>query len=141
MKEVDYFSLTPKSQEESILTVTEEKASIELKGSVLEKQLLLSNGWHLVLTTENSPYDEALYVTLLDQKFKVMDQAELSDDLTPGMLADVQSEDEYCLKFFFNKKTPYTLHVDTKGFTLSRLGDKGKRPIGSIFKKKYLHIN
>ncbi len=141
MKEVDLFTLITKNQEESVLAAVDGEASVNLKGSVLEKQLSLSNGWYLVLTTANSPYDEVLYATLLHQKLKLLDQVELSDDLTPGVLEDVQSSDENCLRFSFNRETPYTLNVDTNGFTARRPGGKGKRAISNIFKKKYLHIN
>ncbi|WP_027328735.1 hypothetical protein [Marinimicrobium agarilyticum] len=141
MKDNDLFSLTPTNQEESILTTSQQAESINVKGSVLEHQLSLENGWYLVLTTANSPYDEALYATLIDQDFKVADQVEISNDLTPGVLKDIQIRDKDCLEFSFNKPDPYILDVDTKGFIIPKPSDKGKRPFHTIFKKKHLHIH
>lgn len=140
MEEIDFFSLTPINQEASILTTSQRPESVNVKGSVLEKQFSLPNGWHLVLTTANSPYDEALYATLIDQNFKIADEVEISNALTPGMLENVKILDKNCLEFSFNQPAAYTLKVAPQGFMLPRTTDISKRPISSIFKRKYLNI-
>ncbi|WP_439509605.1 hypothetical protein [Marinimicrobium koreense] len=141
MKEIDFLSLKPINQEESILTTSQGADSVNIKGSVLEKQFSLPNGFHLVLTTANSPYDEALYATVIDQHFKVADQVEISSALTPGILENAEAQSEDRLKFWFNKADPYILTVDPKGFIIPRPSDKGSRPFRTIFRKKYLHIH
>ncbi|MAN53304.1 MULTISPECIES: hypothetical protein [unclassified Marinimicrobium] len=141
MEELDFFYLTPINQNASILTTSRRPESVNVKGSVLEKQFSLPNGWHLILTTADSPYDEALYITVIDQHFEVTDQIEISSALVPGILEDVEVQSHNRLKFSFNKADPYILTIDPKGFIIPRSSDKGRRPLRTIFKKKYLHIH
>lgn len=141
MEELDFFCLTPINQNASILTTSQRPESVNVKGSVLEKQFSLPNGWHLILTTADSPYDEALYITVIDQHFEVTDQIEISSALVPGILEDAEVQSHNRLKFSFNKADPYILTIDPKGFIIPRPSDKGRRPFSTIFKKKYLHIH
>lgn len=141
MEEIDFFYLTPINQNASILTTSRRPESVNVKGSVLEKQFSLPNGWHLILTTADSPYDEALYITVIDQHFEVADQVEISSALVPGILEDAEVQSHNRLTFSFNKADPYILTIDPKGFIIPRPSDKGRRPFRTIFKKKYLHIH
>ncbi|WP_286805900.1 hypothetical protein, partial [Marinimicrobium sp. UBA4209] len=127
MEELDFFYLTPINQNASILTTSRRPESVNVKGSVLEKQFSLPNGWHLILTTADSPYDEALYITVIDQHFEVTDQIEISSALVPGILEDVEVQSHNRLKFSFNKADPYILTIDPKGFIIPRSSDKGRR--------------
>jgi hypothetical protein len=49
--------------------------------------------WHLLFTTENIPFEEALHITLLDRQFARLDQVELSHPFTPGTVTGLQTND------------------------------------------------
>jgi len=54
---------------------------------------------YLLLTTENIPYEEALHILLLDQRFRVLDHLELSHAFAPGTLTDVEQGGDGRLRF------------------------------------------
>src|SRR5690606_13483269 len=99
-----------------------------------EAQLELQNGWALILTTENSPYDEALHVTLLDKNLEVLDQVELYQDMTP-IVSGIEIIDNERLKFMFNRADPYVLEVDISGFLLPKGSGYAKRDFARSLEK------
>ncbi|MCR6650027.1 MAG: hypothetical protein NVV73_00390 [Cellvibrionaceae bacterium] len=101
----------------------------------------LQNGWYLIFTTENSPYDEALHITLLDQRFEILDQVELSQDMTPGIVKDIQIIDADRMQFNFNRIDPYILEVDENGFMLPAHADSTKRDFIRNLGRKYIRVN
>lgn len=101
----------------------------------------MQNGWMLILTTESTPYDEVLHITLLDQCFEILDQVELSRDMSPGIVKDVQVIDAKRMQFNFNRIDPYILEVDIVGVLLSKGSKCAKRDFTKKFGKKYLYIN
>jgi hypothetical protein len=135
------FDLVEIGPEQSIIKLSGSDKTVEVRGSVLEAQLELKNGWALILTTENSPYDEALHVTLLDKNLEVLDQVELSEDMTPGIVADIKIIDGERLQFMFNRANPYVFRVDINGFLLPKGSEYAKRDFARKFGKKYLHIS
>ena len=70
-------------------------------GVILEAQFTCGE-WHLLFTTENIPFEEALHIVLLDQRFRRLDDVELSHPLAAGALTDLQStDDEPSARFSF----------------------------------------
>lgn len=126
--------------EQLVIKLARSDKPVVVPGSVLEAQLELQNGWVLILTTENSPYDEALHLTLLDKNFDVLDQVELSEDMTPGIVKDIKIMDGEHLQFMFNRAEPYVWGVDVKGFLLPKGSGCLKRDFAKKFRKKYLYI-
>ena len=135
------FDLVEIGPEQSIIKLSGSDKTVEVPGSVLEAQLELKNGWALILTTENTPYDEALHVTLLDKNLEVLDQVELSEDMTPGIVTDIRIIDGECVQFMFNRANPYVLGVDIGGFLLPKGSEHAKRDFARKLGKKYLYIN
>lgn len=66
--------------------------------------------------SENSPYVEALNVTLLDQQFEVLDPVGLSKDMMPGFFKDIEIIDNK--RHFFQSPDPYVFQVETRWFFL-----------------------
>jgi hypothetical protein len=141
LKSKTLFDLVKVGSEQSVLKLAGSDKSVNVPGSVLEAQLELQNGWVLVLTTENSPYDEALHIALLDKNLDVLDQLELSEDMTSGIVTDIQILDGEHLQFMFNRADPYVLGVDMGGFLLPKGSEHAKRDFARKFGKKYLYIN
>lgn len=140
MQRTDLFTLVTDNNGKSSLHTANGSQSVLVKGLVLEEQFLLNNGWLLVLTTEDSPYEEALHATLLSSTLQVMDYAEVSGEMTPGILEDVLIVDEDRIKFSLNRDTLITLEVDSSGFTFPPFSDLSKRPFRRYLRKKYLRI-
>lgn len=141
MKSKTLFDLVEIGPEQSVIKLSGSDKTVEVPGSVLEAQLELQNGWVLILTTENSPYDEALHVTLLDKDFDVLDRVELSQDMTPGIVTDIKILDGERLQFMFNRADPYVLGVDISGFLLPKGSEYVRRDFARKLGKKYLYIN
>lgn len=141
LKNEKLFDLVEIGPEKSAIKLLGSDKAVEIPGSVLEAQLELQNGWVLILTTENSPYDEALHVTLLDKNLEVLDQVELSQDMTPAIVTDIEIIDGERLQFMFNRASPYVLGVDISGFLLPKGSEHAKRDFARRFGKKYLYIN
>lgn len=141
MKSKALFDLVEIGPQQSVIKLSGSDKTVEVPGSVLEAQMELQNGWCLILTTENSPYDEALHVTLLDKNFDVLDQVELSQDMTPGIVTDIKILDGERLQFMFNRADPYVLGVDISGFLLSKGSGYATRDFARKLGKKYLYFN
>lgn len=141
MKSSDLFELTEVSPQKSKLILSGSENTVDVPGSVLEAQMELQNDRYLILTTENSPYDEALYITLLGPRLEILDQIELSQDMTPGIVKDVEIIDAERMRFNFNRLEPYIVEVDRSGFILSKGPDSAKRDFIRKLGRKYIRIN
>lgn len=135
------FDLVETGPEKSLIKLSGSNKTVEVPGSVLEAQLEMQNGWMLIFTTENSPYDEALHVTLLDKNLEILDQVELSEDMTPGIVSGIKIIDSDHLQFMFNRSGPYNVEVDISGFLFPNSSEYAKRDFTKKFGKKYLYIN
>jgi len=97
------FSLTPARAGEnetprSNLLFDAALTGVTVPGVVLEAQYRCGE-LHLLLTTENIPYEEALHVLLLDARFNLLDQVELSHPYASGALTDLQQHGDGRLQF------------------------------------------
>lgn len=140
MKSGELFELTETSPQKSKLKLSGAEKTINIPGSVLEAQIELENGWYLILTTENSPYDEALHITLLDQYLEILDQVELSQGMTPGIVKNIQILDAEHMQFNFNRINPYVLEIDKNGFILPVQSEFAKRDFIKKLGRKYIHV-
>lgn len=69
-------------------------------GCVLEAQFELDRGY-LLLTTEGSPFEEALHVTLVDRHLHPLDERTLAIPYKPGVLRDVAVVSDTRIEFSF----------------------------------------
>jgi hypothetical protein len=74
---------------------------IELAGAVLEAQFCVDGGF-LVFLTEDTPYEEALHIHLLDGGLTLRDSLELSAPYAAAVLANlaITPADEITFSFF-----------------------------------------
>lgn len=78
--------------------------TVELDGAVLEAQFDCGDQ-HLVFTTDDVPYEEALHIHLLDARLAVLDWLELSAWYTPGIFDDLAPAGPHSLAFTFFDET------------------------------------
>lgn len=113
---------------------------VEVLGKVLEAQFGVGDNF-LVLITEGSPFEEALYIYYLNDCLKVMDCLELSAMYAAGMLGgiSISSSDEIVFSFFESAdRWVLTVYSDPR-YTISCKSYPVKRKL-SVFKKRWLSL-
>ena len=87
------------------------KKQITVSGKVLEAQYRIGENF-LVLTTEGSPFEEALYIYYLSNHLRLLDSLELSASYSEGILRNVSLSDSEEIMFsFFDKDERWLLKV------------------------------
>lgn len=84
---------------------------VSLTGYSVEQVYELPNLGYLFFTTNNSPYEEVLYIIIADKKGNVIDQAELFKAYTPGHLKDVEFKNDNLLYFTFWEGVKHQLMI------------------------------
>jgi hypothetical protein len=74
--------------------------SVDLPGAVLEARFRAGDGF-LVFLTEDTPFEEALHIHLLDSALRLQDSLELSAPYTPGVLTNLSVTGANELSFAF----------------------------------------
>lgn len=122
MRTVERYSLMKAEPENrgSMLVRDGKVLGIDVKGTVLETQFELESGLVLMWLTDDSPYDEGLYVYLVDGNDTILDALEAGADFTPGILKTGKlGKDWLEFEFFLNNRI-YRLEVTKKaGIRLS----------------------
>jgi hypothetical protein len=72
-----------------------------VEGVVLEAQFRSEQGF-LLLTSDDTPFEEALHVRLLDAQYRLLDGVDLGQAYHPGLLRNlrVSGDAELCFSFF-----------------------------------------
>ena len=72
-----------------------------IDGVVLEAQFRSAQGF-VLLTSDDTPFEEVLHVRLLDAQFRVVDGVDLGQAYHPGLLRNlrVSGDAELCFSFF-----------------------------------------
>ena len=86
----------------------------KVKGTILEAQFELANGWILIWLTDDSPYDEGLHIYLVDKKDTILDALEAGADFTPGILRIGRTGKDWLEFEFFSNDSLYRLEVTKK---------------------------
>jgi hypothetical protein len=81
-----------------------------IRGSVLEAQFALDHGY-LLLSTEDTPYEESLWITLLDRRFGIRDQMMLCAPYSPGILRGARIVADDLLEFSFFGEDRWRLKI------------------------------
>ncbi len=112
-----------------------------LQGLELSAQFQ-GNDYYLLFLTEDCPFEEGLFIYHLDSGFKVLDRAEISNPLTPGILEDLHIENEREISFtFFSKDEKWVLSVlpQPKRVLTAGLAAPVKRPL-KLGGKRYFEL-
>ena len=85
---------------ESCLNHQGRNTGVILLGVSLEAQFHFKDKYILFLT-EDCPFEECLFIYLLDQDLNVLDRAEIFIQFTPGILGDLKIENDHEISFTF----------------------------------------
>ena len=72
-----------------------------LYGKKVEKIFKRKNCTYIFFTSDDSPYEETLYITLIDSKGEVIESVELSKPYSPGVLKDLIIKNDQTIEFKF----------------------------------------
>ncbi len=113
---------------------------VEVLGKILEAQYRIGSDF-LLLVTEGSPSEEALYIYYLDSNLQVKDSLELSAMYAEGMLRNLSIIEPNRVAFsFFDNDEKWVLEIlPNPKFTLFYNRHPVKRR-GSIFHKGWLSL-
>ena len=118
------------------------ETGLRIHAASLEAQFQLQPGFSLLFFTDNSPYEEALQIVLLDSRLQFLDGLELAQPYTPGILSGIHAESEQRILFDFFEGTRLLLSIHPEGvFHVSRRLPPFARPLkGRFFSRHYLTI-
>ena len=104
MEPIDDFELVPERTDDSALPSKLMFAGKPVPGAFagthLDAQYRCSLGF-LLISNEDSPYEEALHITLLSPGLEVLDTLEMSHPYAPGLVRDLRIAGEDSLEFTF----------------------------------------
>ncbi len=100
------------------LTIPTAKAKIKLPGLVLEKGFALPSCYSLWLTTDDCPYEETLFVSLVNSQGCIVDKLEIYKPYTPGILSEVVVVSGSRIQFKFWLEKRHQLLIDLLKSTL-----------------------
>lgn len=117
------------------------KTGLILEGLYLEAQYRFDYKYILFLT-EDCPYEEGLFIYLLDQSFSVLDRAIMAIQYAPGILGNLKIENDHEISFsLFSPDEKWTLTTlpTPKRVLTHGLKVPVKRPF-SLFGKRYFDL-
>lgn len=104
MESIAEFELLPRRRDDrplsSNVVFAGKPVLCELAGSRLDAQYRCSIGF-LLIANEDTPYEEALHITLLSHDLDVLDTLEMSHPYAPGSIRDLRIVGENSLEFIF----------------------------------------
>lgn len=112
-----------------------------LAGKVLEHQFQVGRAY-LLLITYDVPYEESLFIYLLDGSWRILDMYELGAAYVPGILKHVQTISEQQLEFSFFGDERWRLTVLDR--PVRRWDDVFRsplvRPFGRLLSRRHLEL-
>jgi len=90
-----------------------EPTGTTLDGCVLEAQYRCAQGF-VLLTSDNTPYEEALHIRLLDSDFRVLDAVDLRQVYHSAAVRNLKVIGDDALAFSFFGDDHWHLHIDPK---------------------------
>ena len=142
MKEITTFSLESQSDTESRLRFNKRKCDINISGVTLEKQYRLDNGFFLIFTTDDCPYEECLHITLLNENHQLVYYLDLGLAYNSAIFDNAKVISNDMLEFDFYSNMKYRLFINTNGARFNL-----QKPLPevsyyqSIFSKRYLRVD
>lgn len=113
----------------------------QVPGNVLETLFQLQNDTHLIFLTDNSPYEECLYVLLLDGQYRLLDRVDIYQEYISGIFSNLRIIGHYEFFFDFLENQRFHLKVEIPPkFKFKRLFSFGPVHYHSQTQKTYLSI-
>ncbi|NOQ63086.1 MAG: hypothetical protein GQ582_01075 [Methyloprofundus sp.] len=131
-----------KSEESSYLLTAENKKIAEVPGHVLEAFFRLKDDRYLVLLTDNLPYEECLHIVLLDSQYCMLDQVDIYQAYTSGILSNVKilGDFELVVDFLENQQFHVMIAV-SPSYSIRRIYTSDPIHYARRFNKCYLTVN
>jgi hypothetical protein len=140
MKELENFAVVEGDGGIDV-TISQTGQKISLPGLVVENGFDVPALGTLWLTSNDSPYEETLYISLVDSQASVTEQIELYQPYTPGVLKDVVVSNS-SIQFEFWEGVIHHVKVDQeKRMRFTRLLPQAGCHYSSKFSPSYLTIS
>lgn len=145
MHAIDDFTLTAAGSFSDVPHSTASHRTIHpacvVAGLELEGQYKLGNRF-LLLATENSPYEEALHVTLLGANLDVIDTLSLSHHDSPGLVRDLEITENNSIQFSFFGDDLWLLTIldQPERWAWNQISTGVIHGYSRLFKKGYLNM-
>ena len=112
---IDMFRLEsiPGAELKARVVAANEPTGTTLDGCVLEAQYRCTQGF-LLLTSDNTPYEEGLHIRLLDAHFRVNDAVDLRQVYHSAAVRDLKVIGDDALAFSFFGDDRWHLYIDAK---------------------------
>ena len=111
MEEVDDYS-AQEEQDGVVLSFKDARPQLLLPGVLVEKGFKLANGDSLWLTSNDCPYEETLFVSLVNSQGCIVDKLEIYKPYTPGILSEVVVVSGSRIQFKFRLEKRHQLLID-----------------------------
>lgn len=133
MRGTDRFRLKPSQSVEgsSELWSSEAKLDQLVPGIQLEAQFAVGNATEplfLLLTSDDSPFEEQIHILLVDAFGSVVEQAQLGGPYAPGILKNLRIVSSEQLSFDFQGPVVVTVHPKPRGWLRRRRLDVNRSP-------------
>ncbi|WP_163131990.1 hypothetical protein [Agarivorans sp. Alg241-V36] len=123
------------------VTLSSSEQKINLPGLVVENGFNVPPIGTLWLTSNDSPYEETLYISLVDSESLVTERVELYKAYTPGVLKDVVSKGNYIEFEFWQGQTHQVTIEKEKKLRFSRFLPQAGCHYSSKLAPSYLTIS
>lgn len=104
-----------------VLSFEDARSQLLLPGVLVEKGFKLANGDGLWLTSNDCPYEETLFVSLVNSQGCIVDKLEIYKPYTPGILSEVVVVSGNCIQFKFWQGLTHSLSVSNNKINLSHV--------------------
>lgn len=142
MEAQDSVTLTPIDGNHSTLRIERDSHEWAVPGLVLEYCQKLEDGRFLLLTTDNSPYEEALHVMHITSGKKTYELINIGQPYTPAIFKHALRIDEGCIEFSFADETRFRATVfDSPRWKISTLLSPSYIKYVSPLSKKSLYVS
>jgi hypothetical protein len=131
----------PAEPAKSQLVFDGEPVATMVEGRLLEAQFEFGSV-HVLILSDDCPYEEILHVYLLDDDLNALEHIELGTPLVSGVLRDVAIEGSDTVTFSFDGSTKYrlTVHPQPKR-SIRSLPSGARRRAGSWIQPKRLELS
>lgn len=142
MQEITDFSLEKLSETDSRLLFQQAQCHTHVDGLVLEAQYRLVNGYFLIFTSDDCPFEEGLHLLLLNDRYNLIDGINIGLPYNPAIFYNPRVISDNVIEFeFFNDET-YRLSIDIRGVRFQCA--KPRFEISycrAVFQKRYLKLD
>lgn len=110
-----------------------------IEGLELQAQFELADGRLLLFVTDNTPYEEGLHIYLISRQLTILDQLDIGNAYTPGMLQNLKVIDGQSCSFTFFENQAMLLNLLPSPIHMMKNPQGVSHKLG-MFKPHYLKL-